>query len=199
MKHVLMLAAMAIACGGCLDSNEGLFPFDFIVDYDVPETTIPGDPVLALLPPQELPEIPIPIDLQSDSDFNSRVFDHLVDIEMQELVFVIAASSTDPAVDLHEPDPTTPDDWSFLQSVEIWIEHPGTHQRALVALINEGSAQLQPGETTLRFICGGTNLIDYFDSDYNTTIVIKAVGTVPEDDVIFNASANFRVTAVLIK
>ena len=199
MKHVLMLAAVAIACGGCLDSNEGLFPFDFTVDYDVPETRIPGDPVLALLPPQEMPEIPIPIDLQSDSDFNSRVFDHLVDIEMQELVFTITASSIDPAVDFLEPNPATPDDWSFLQSVEIWAEHPVTLQRALLAFINEGSAQLQPGETTLRFICGGTNLIDYFDSSYNTNIIIKAVGSVPEDDVIFNASADFRVTAVLIR
>jgi hypothetical protein len=199
MKQVLLLAAVAIVCGGCLDSNEGLFPFDFMVDYDVPETRIPGDPVLALLPPQEMPEIPIPVDLQSDSEFNSRVFDHIVDIEMQELVFTIAASSTDPAVDLVEPDPVTPDDWSFLQSVEIWIEHPVTLQRALIAFVNEGSAQLQPGETTLQFICGGTNLIDYFDSGYNTTIVIKAVGAVPEDDVIFNASANFEVTAVLIR
>ena len=199
MKHVLMLAAVAIACGGCLDSNEGLFPFDFTVDYDVPETRIPGDPVLALLPPQEMPEIPIPIDLQSDSDFNSRVFDHLVDIEMQELVFTITASSIDPAVDFLEPNPATPDDWSFLQSVEIWAEHPVTLQRALLAFINEGSAQLQPGETTLRFICGGTNLIDYFDSSYNTNIIIKAVGSVPEDDVIFNASADFKVTAVLIR
>lgn len=199
MKYVLILAALTVACGGCIDSNEGFFPFDFMVDYDVPEQRIPGDPLLALLPPQEMPEIPIPIDLQSDSDFNSRVFDHIVDIEMQELVFTISANSTDPAVDLNEPDPVTPDDWSFLQSVELWIEHPVTSQRALIAFINEGSAQLQPGETTLRFICGGTNLIDYFDSGYNTTIVIKAVGAVPEDDVIFNASANFEVTAVLIK
>jgi len=199
MKQVLMLAAVAIVCGGCLDSNEGLFPFDFIVDYDVPQTRIPGDPVLALLPPQEMPEIPIPIDLKSDSDFNSRVFDHLVDIGMQELVFTITPNSTDPAVDLIEPNPVTPDDWSFLQSVEIWAEHPVTLQRALVALINEGSAQLQPGETTLMFICSGTNLIDYFDSSYKTNIIIKAVGSVPEDDIIFNASANFKVTAVLIR
>jgi hypothetical protein len=199
MKHVAILAAAVLACAGCADSNEGFFPFDFIVHYDVPEQRVPGDPVLALLPPQELPEIPIPIDLQSDSDFNSRVFDHLVDIEMQELVFAIAASSIDPAVDLNEPDPATPDDWNFLQSVEIWIEHPVTLQRALIAFINEGSAQLQPGETTLTFICGGTNLVDYFDSSYNTTVVVKAVGKVPEDDVIFNATANFRVTAVLIK
>jgi hypothetical protein len=199
MKHIVILLAAAFACAGCADSNEGLFPFDFIVDYAVPQQTVPGDPILALLPPQELPEIPIPIDLQSDSDFNSRVFDHLTDIEMQELVFTIDASSTDPAVDLNEPDPATPDDWSFLTSVEIWIEHPVTLQRALVALINAGSAQLQPGVTTLRFICGGTNLIDYFDSCYNTTVIVKAVGKVPEDDVVFNASANFRVTAVLIK
>ncbi len=199
MKQLLILLAASFACMGCLDSNEGFLPFDFTVDYDVPEQRVPGDPVLALLPPQELPEIPIPIDLQEDSDFNSRVFDHLVDIEMRELVFAITASSTDPAVDLNEPSPATADDWSFLQSVEIWIEHPVTLQRALVAFINEGSAQLQPGETTLRFLCAGTNLIDYFDSSYNTNIVIKAVGKVPEDDIIFNASADFKVTAVLIK
>jgi len=199
MKHIVIMLAAAFACFGCADSNEGLFPLEFTVDYNVSQLTVPGDPILALLPPQELPEIPIPIDLESDSDFNSRVFDHLVDIEIREVVFTIAANSTDPAVDLNEPDPATPDDWSFLTSVEMWIEHPVTLQRALIALINAGSAQLQPGVTTLRFICGGTNLIDYFDSGYNTTVIVKAVGKVPEDDVIFDASADFRVTAVLIK
>jgi len=199
MKSLFYFVAFAAVsfCAGCLDSNEGFLHFDFIVNYDTPESTIPGNPILSLLPPQSLPEIPV--DMNTDSEFNSQIFDHLVDIELRQLVFTITASSTDPAVDLLEPATPTPDDWSFLESVEIWFRNPTTLEEGLAAYIAAGDTQLDPGNSNLSFACTEIDLLDYFDGGNNTVLVIKAVGTTPPDDVIFQVSARFRVVAALIK
>jgi len=199
--YMIFFAAMltTIAFSSCLN-KDGFMHFSFDVDHNASEQTLPGDPAGAMLPPQELPDIPMDIELGSDENFNSQAFDHLVAIELKGLVFTITASSTDPAVDLKEPGPTTPDDWSFFQSAEIYIENPTTSQQALIAYVPLDDPQLQPGAgTTLAFACLDVNLLDYFDGAHNTKLVVRAVGTCPPDDVIFQVSVNFKVTAALIK
>jgi hypothetical protein len=193
----LAAAAVLLLCTGCLDSKEGFIHFSFDVDYALPQQTLPGDPLASLLPPQPLPDIPI--DMNADSEFNSRTFDHIVGIELKELTFAISASSANPAYDPKEPATPTPDDWSFLESIEIWIENPVTHEQAPIAYVPAGSPQLEPGNTTLSFVCVGTDITDYFDGSYSTTLIIKTVGTFPPDDVMFGASARFRITAALIR
>jgi len=198
MRHGIVLAALlSLLCAGCLDSKEGFIHFSFTVDYDIPEQTLPGDPLLSLLPVQPLPDIPI--DMNTDSQFNSQVFDHIVRIRVQGLVFTINSNSTNPLIDDKEPDPSTPDDWSFLESVEIWIEHPQTFEQGMIALVPSGDPQLLPGNTSLSFTCLNTDLEEYFDSNYNTTLILKATGTFPPDDVIFQATADFKITAALIR
>ncbi len=199
MRRYSLLAGvfLAVLCTGCLDSDEGFLHFSFTIDQDVPEQTLPGDPLLALLPPSSLPDIPIPVD--AGGEINSQAFDHLVRIRLKQLVFAISTSSSDPAVDTTEPDPPTPDDWSFLDSVEIWIRHPVTSEEALIAYIAAGDPQLEPGTTAIVFNCLDTDMLDYFDSAYNTTLIIRAVGTVPPDNVIFGGSVTLKVTAALIK
>jgi hypothetical protein len=199
MKYCIILTVVtALAfCTGCPDSREGFIHFSFNVDYTLPEQTLPGDPIASLLPPQPLPDIPI--DMNADSEFNSKTFDHIVGIKLEQLVFAISASSTNPAYDPKEPVTPTPDDWSFFESIEIWIENPVTLEQAPIAYVLAGSPQLDPGNTTLSFVCVSTNLLDYFDGGYCTTLIVKATGTVPPDDVIFTASAQFKITAALIR
>jgi hypothetical protein len=194
---ILVLVFLAALGAGCMDSKDGFFHFGFTVDYELPELTMPGDPLLSMLPPQPLPDIPIV--MNADSEFSMQHFDHIVRIKVLQLVFAITNDSTNPAVDPLEPAVPTPDDWSFLESAEIWVEHPVTSAQALIAYVSAGDPQLAPGNTTLSFNCLQSNIVDYFDSSYNTTLILKAVGTCPPDDVIFRGSAVFDLSAALIK
>lgn len=197
IRCILVLMVILLPSAGCFDSSDGYLHFTFEVNYNVPEQTMPGDPLLALLPPQPIPEIPV--DMNTDTEFSSQVFDHLVRIRLEELSFAITANSTDPAYDDLESITPTPDDWSFLQSAEIWVRYPGTDVEGLVAFVPEGDPQLASGSPVLAFVCLNTDILDYFDSGHNTTLVLRAIGSFPPDDVIFQASAKFKVTAALLK
>lgn len=188
---------LALSCAGCMDSKEGFIHFGFSVDYNLPELTLPGDPLLSLLPPQPLPDIPL--DMNADDEFNTQYFDHIVRIKLRQLVLRITADSTNPLVDTKEPAVPTPDDWSFLVSAEIWVKHPVTSETALIAFVPAGDPQLAPGNDVLHFGCLQSNIVDYFDSNYNTIFVFKTVGTFPPDSVIFNGSAEFDMSAALIR
>lgn len=185
---------------GCEDSKQGYLPFSFDVNYDIPQQTLPGDPVLSTLPAQTLPDIPV--NLSADEEFNTQIFHYLTGVELERLTFTITASSTDHAIDDLEPAPPaspTPDDWSFFESAEIWFRHPDTSEEAMVAYVAAGDPQLSSGSTALSFTCLGTNILDYFNKSYQTILIIRAVGTFPPDDVIFVAEVRFKVSAVLIK
>lgn len=195
--YILLLFALLV---GCESSKKGFLPFSFSVDYDVPQQTLPGDPLLSTLPPQTLPDIPV--NLNADSEFNTQIFHYLTGVELERLTFTITADSTDPAIDDLEPAAPaspTPDDWSFFESAEIWFKHPVTSEEAMVACVASGDPQLSSGSITLSFTCTGVNMLDYFNKSYQTILIIRAVGTCPPDDVIFVAGAKFKVDAVLLK
>jgi hypothetical protein len=200
MRYRLILAALAIVFlfSGCRRSEHGWLHFGFTVDYDVPEQTLPGAATPVPLPPQPLSGA-IPIDLASNPEFNSKAFNHLVRIKLKQLVFTITPNSTDPAFDSLEPGPPTPDDWSFLESIELWVRYPGTSLEAMIAYVGAGDPQLTPGNTTLWFVCLDYDILEYFDANYSTELILKVVGTTPPDDVLFTSSMKFEFVAALIK
>ena len=178
----LALTVLCTGCGGS-DVKQGLIPFSFTVDYDLPQQTIPGDPLLWYLPAQPLPDIPI--DLKADEQFNSQYFHHITSIKLESLVLTIDPGSAH-------------DDWSFLVSADIWIKNPDTSEEILIAYIEAGDPQLDPGNAVLLFNCLSHDITERFTDDYRTTIILRVVSTVPPADVTFNATAAFRVSAVLI-
>jgi hypothetical protein len=199
MRNYCFAAAvfLVLIFAGCMNSKDGFLYFGFSVDYNLPELTLPGDPLLSLLPPQPLPDIPV--DMNADSEFNTQYFDHIVRIKLRQLVFTITADSTNPLIDTKEPVVPTPDDWSFLTSAEIWVEHPVTSEQALIAYVAAGDPQLSSGSNMLHFNCLQSNMVDYFDDNYNTILLFKTVGTFPPDDVIFQGRSEFDLSAALIK
>jgi hypothetical protein len=152
MGVVLLLATSLLGCG--------LVKFD--VSQDIPEQTVPGNPLAGLLPPA-LFAIPLDIDVQSSA--KARGAGAATSASIKSLSFTI---KTPPS-----------ETFAFLDSITIKISAPGRPEVEVASLSpvpHEGTIQMKPTP--------GINLLPYLEAGPTMTAV--ASGHAPSQDITFN-------------
>ncbi len=183
------LVLAAFLCAGCT-SDWARYTFD--VDEDIPEQTIPGSALGGTLTGGPSP---VSVNFRAEQEYQQQDFDNVDRVIIKTLTLSITANSTNPARDAIENG--LPDDWSFLQSMDIFIEATvnGVPSSERVAFLPSGDAQFAAGNTTLNFQCTRVDVLPYFEAPGSYKLRISATGSVPPDDVIFNGRVVAEVTA----
>ena len=184
-----VLAGMTLL--GCL----GAISVIFNVDEPVPEQTVMGNPLGGLLGDGDFD--PVGMDVTIQQEYQQETFDFLRSLELTALSFSITADSTNPSIDTLEDG--QPDDFSFIDEIQVYIQADfgGGPQTELIAFLNSGDPQLDPGNSTISLTTTGVNILDYMEAPGGYTIEVQATGTLPPDDVIFDGLATYKVTAGL--
>lgn len=191
MRLSRLSTVTAVLLAGCL----GAITVVFNVEEPVPEQTVPGDPLQELLGDGDFD--PVGMDVTMEQEYQQEEFDYVKTLELTALSFSITADSTNPSVDTLEDG--QPDDFSFIDQIDVVIQANigGTDQSEVIAYLNSGDPQLDPGNSTINLTTTGVNILDYMEAPGGYTIEIQATGNLPPDDVIFDGLATYRVTAGL--
>jgi hypothetical protein len=154
--RVVRLAPVIALVLGC-----GLINFD--VEQAIPEQTVPGSPLAALLPPA-LFTVPLQVDLASS-------------IKAHGTGPATAATLKSLTLTITAPPGET---FSFLDSIAITIASPGMPEREIARL------SPVPAEATIALApAPNVNLLPYIESG-TTTITAAAVGRAPARDIKFD-------------
>lgn len=195
LKNRLAPALVLIAAAGLLLSSCGdggrLFAVTFDVAVDIPQQWIPGnpgpDPVSlypGFIPPQE-------INLSDYPTYIKAGFSTLKRVYVTRLSLKIDAISNDSDVDALEPDPPTPDDFSFIESASISVLRFGDEGAPLtkiIAYVDAGDPQLEPGSDYLVMKVTERDIHKYI-KDNKFSLVFDAEGVLPPDDVYLSGRA----------
>ncbi|MBO6940017.1 MAG: hypothetical protein JJ863_33915 [Deltaproteobacteria bacterium] len=144
----------------------------YTITRPVPEQTVEGSPLGAVLPGVEIP-IPLEIDLEAEADAQNAGPVQTVTLEALRLDITTTA---EPAGDT--------DDWDFVDSVVIYVEssEPGS------ALARREVARLDPTPNGVRQLEMDTdtsvNLRPYVDEGARLTATVR--GRAPADDVSYD-------------
>jgi hypothetical protein len=153
--RALRLAACLVAVAGC-----GLIKFD--VDQAIPEQTVPGSPLGALLPPM-LFSVPLQVDLEGSAKAHGAGAASGAYLKSVTLTVTAPPGET----------------FAFLDSITLSITAPGQTEVELAKLAPVPAA----GAVTLS-PAARVNLLPYIKS--GATITTKAVGRPPAQDIKFN-------------
>ncbi len=167
------------ACGSSSDVGK----LTFVVNQDVSEQTISGDPGLAGDPLSTSVAVQMP-DITTEPEYQAEVFNLVEAVASADVTLDITASSPHP-------------DFSFIDSLSVWIGPVGggaNTQR--VAFLDHGDPQLAPGNSTIQLQTTSVNLTDIIDMGaYELRVDVS--GTILSDDVIFDGEVLFEVTVEL--
>jgi hypothetical protein len=162
------LASSLFALSACSD----VLAFD--IDEPLAEQRITGSPLPNVL--DDLFPAPISIDLRQE--LAARETGPIDSIRLKSLELAITATG--------ERADSSPDDWSFLERCELFVEATGL-SRVSVAI----AARPGPTRTLVFQPVEGVNLQPYVD--LGAQMSARTQGTVPRDDVTFDGLAVFTV------
>jgi hypothetical protein len=172
---VLIVSVLLLhACGS--SDDPGTLTFD--VNQDVSEQTISGDPGLAGQPLSTSVTVQMP-DVTQEPEYQSEVFDFVEEVALTEVSLAIAPSSPQP-------------DFSFIDSLSVWIGPVGGPHTEQIAFLDPGDPQLAPGSTTLQLQTTGVDLTTLIQMGVYE-IRVDVEGTVVPDDVIFDGGVVIEV------
>lgn len=160
----------ALLLGGC-----GIADFD--VDQPVPEQTIAG----SSLPGPLAALFPLPLNLDISQQIKAHDTGPIDRVAMSSLELTIT--------DTARPSGDT-DDWSFVDSVDVFIE--STKTGTTLPKVKIASVSHPGAVQTMSFtVDGSINLKPYIDE--GTKVDTMGMGTAPPDDVSYDGKSVFRV------
>ncbi|MBI4512164.1 MAG: hypothetical protein HY698_21200 [Deltaproteobacteria bacterium] len=162
--------SMALLITGC-----GIADFD--VEQHIPEQVIEGSAVAGFIGAF----FDFPITLEIKSEIDARETGPIDSVTLKSLVLKVTPTKVGPS---------DSDDWSFLDSVDIFIksklEGSQLPEKKIATAQKPGAVQSFPLAPV-----DGVNLIPYLNEGSEMTAVAK--GNAPSDDVSFDGKAVFQV------
>ena len=161
---------LAVALGGC-----GIADFD--VDQPIPEQTIAG----SSLPGPLASLFPLPLNLDISQQIKARDTGPIGSVTMSSLDLTITATA--------RPQGDT-DDWSFVDSVDVFVE--STKSGTALPKVKIATVSHPGAVQTMSFtIDQSVDLKPYIDE--GTKVDTMGMGTAPPDDVSYDGKSVFRV------
>lgn len=184
--RLLFIVAVAATLASCSGTTLGRFS----VEEPLPPSRVAGLGLASSLP---LTLSAFALDVTASDAYAQEDFDYVTEIRIPTIELVIDDSSEDARSDRIEDG--MPDDFSFLSSIELFIEASidGRTQRARLGGLPENDPAFAEGARMLSLQMSNIDILRYVEAPGGYRVEINATGNAPPDDVVFAGAATYQV------